>query len=245
MPQIQGSLQASTGRRSFYQDAYASLVLHSSECSLKESASGVDIGAISNVSRGALARAASRASAATRRADAVASSAEAPELGGSNTSDGLALERVTEGDGRGDGLARELLSGVVDDHAALAVASEDDLGLGALAQPRVGLVGHGDTARTGAGCLGHNSGHVSCVRCALEDRVGDVGRDGLLKTGADNASEGAHLGGTAGEEDGEGLAARGLADLNGAGGRESGEEYGGDGGGLHFERVDLVVCGGF
>lgn len=197
------------------------------------------------MSASAGAGASSGASATASGADGVASGTEALELASGNTGNSLTLERVSEGHSSNDGLAAELLGGVVDDHAALAVAGEDELGAGALLEPRVGLVCHGDAAGAGTGGFGHDSAHIGGVGDTLDSDLVRTER-GLrvgLEAGADDGSEGAHFSGAAGKEEGEGLAARRLADLDRVGRSKSSEESGGDGGGLHFDGIGGVWCG--
>jgi hypothetical protein len=87
--------------------------------------------------------AASGAAVTTAAADSIRGTAELLDLVGRQARDSLALQWVTEHDGSCDVRRRDTVrESVVYDHAALAVARNDDLGSGALLQCLLDVLSH-------------------------------------------------------------------------------------------------------
>lgn len=119
--------------------------------------------------------------------------AVADDLAVINTLEGLSVHRVTESSDGGNLGAVDRVEGVVDDHGALGVTTEDDLGVGALLKSLVGESGHLGTAGGAHVCVASS---ISWVINTLHGARASVLDQILSKTGANNGAESAHFSGT-------------------------------------------------
>lgn len=107
-------------------------------------ASSLDSEGSSRVSNATVAEmATSGATITTTTADSVGGTAKLLDLGGIHAGKSLALQWVTEEDSASDIGSRDTVrEGVVNDHTALAIARDDDLGARALLECLLDVLGH-------------------------------------------------------------------------------------------------------